>query len=187
MKIAVKDASVLFDLLEVGLLGSWFKLGIETHIPDLVLAEVKKPQQRPVVEGFVSAGLLKVATIEGGDVQQLATLAKLSQELKVSIPDASAVHLAETLDEAFLLTCDGTFRQGAERRGLEVRGLLWVLDLLVWHDVLSCADAITALAAVLAANSRQPLHECQRRQESWSTGTKIKPREPVPTLSIRSS
>ena len=43
MKIAVKDASVLFDLLEAGLLGSWFKLGIETHIPDLVLAEVQKP------------------------------------------------------------------------------------------------------------------------------------------------
>lgn len=184
MKIAVKDASVLFDLLEAGLLGSWFKLGIETHIPDLVLAEVKKPQQRPVVQGFVSAGLLKVATIANGDVQHLATLAKLSRELKVSIPDASAVHLAEALEGAFLLTSDGTLRQGAERHGLEVRGLLWMLDLLVWHDVLSCADAITALAAVLAANSRQPMHECQRRQDSWAAGKKIKPREPVPTASI---
>ena len=183
MKIAVKDASVLIDLLEAGVLGSWFKLGIETHVPDLVLAEIVQPQQRPVVEGFVNAGLLKVAVIGNGEVEQLATLATLSRELKVSIPDASAVHLAEALDGAFLLTSDGTLRLGAERRGLEVRGLLWVLDLLVWHDVLSCADAITALAAVLAANSRQPLHECHRRQESWATGKKVKPREPAPILS----
>ncbi len=63
MKIAVKDASVLIDLLEAGVLGSWFKLGIETHVPDLVLAEIVQPQQRPVVEGFVSAGLLKVAVM----------------------------------------------------------------------------------------------------------------------------
>jgi hypothetical protein len=185
VKIAVKDASVLIDLLETGLLGSWFKLGIETHVSDLVLAEISQPDQRPVVEGFVSAGLLNVAIIENGDVQRLAALANLSRELKVSIPDASAVHLAETLDQAFLLTSDGTLRLGAERRGLEVRGLLWVLDLLVWHDVLSCADARTALAAVLAANSRQPLHECERRQESWATGKKIKPREPLPSPSIR--
>ena len=177
MKIAVKDASVLIDLLEAGLLGSWFKLGIETHVPDLVLAEIAQPQQRPVVEGFVSAGLLNVAVIENGDLKHLAALANLSRELKVSIPDASAVHLAETLGEAFLLTSDGTLRLGAERRGLEVRGLLWVLDLLVWHDVLSCADALSALATVLDANSRQPLHECHRRQDSWAIGRKIKPRE----------
>jgi len=185
VKIAVKDASVLIDLLEAGLLGSWFKLGVETHVSDLVLAEVAQPQQRPMLEGFVSAGLLKVARIGNGEIEQLATLARLSRELKVSIPDASAVHLAETLNEAFLLTSDGTLRVGAERRGLEVRGLLWVLDLLVWHDVLSCTDALTALAAVLAAQSRQPLHECQRREESWAAGKKIKPREPLPTLTIR--
>jgi hypothetical protein len=31
MKVAVKDANVLIDLVEGDLLGLWFRLGIETH------------------------------------------------------------------------------------------------------------------------------------------------------------
>ena len=182
MKVAVKDASVLIDLLEAGLLGSWFKLGIETHIPDLVLAEIAQPQQRPIVDGFVSAGLMKVAKIGNGEVTKLAALAAISRELGVSIPDASAVQLVESLDKGFLLTSDGTLRLGAEARGLEVRGLLWVLDLLVWHDVVTFAEAIKALSTVLAANSRQPAHECEKRRDAWNAGKKIKPREPLPTI-----
>jgi hypothetical protein len=39
MKIAVKDANVLIDLIEADLLGLWFQLGIETHTADLVVRE----------------------------------------------------------------------------------------------------------------------------------------------------
>lgn len=180
MKIAVKDASVLIDLLEAGLLGSWLRLGIETHVTDFVLSEIQKPQQRALIGGFVSAGLIKVAEIANGDVQELVSVAKLSRELKVSIPDASSVHLVESLEQAFLLTSDGALRLGAERRGLEARGLLWVLDLLVWHDVVHFNDALTALATVLAANSRQPAQECEKRRDAWASGKKIKPRDPMP-------
>ena len=35
MKVAVKDANVLIDLVEGDLLGLWFRLGIETYVPDL--------------------------------------------------------------------------------------------------------------------------------------------------------
>jgi len=48
MKVAVKDANVLIDLVEGDLLGLWFRLGIETHVPDLVLEEIKNPGQRSV-------------------------------------------------------------------------------------------------------------------------------------------
>ncbi len=33
MKIAVKDANILIDLIEADLLGLWFRLGIETYTP----------------------------------------------------------------------------------------------------------------------------------------------------------
>lgn len=182
MKIAVKDASVLIDLLDSDLIGSWFKLGIETHVSDFVHAEIQKAEQKRLLDSFESAGLLSVVRINNNDVIQLSELSQLSRELGVSIPDASAVKLVESLDQGFLLTSDGTLRVRAERKGLEVRGLLWILDLMLWHDVISFREADKALTTVLAAGSRQPAVECQKRQEAWVAGRKIKPREPLPDV-----
>ena len=41
MKVAVKDACVLIDLANGGLLEAWFQRGIETHTTDLVARQVK--------------------------------------------------------------------------------------------------------------------------------------------------
>ena len=49
MKVAVKDANVLIDLVEGDLLGLWFRLGIETYVPDLVLDEIKHPNHRRIM------------------------------------------------------------------------------------------------------------------------------------------
>ena len=49
MKVAVKDANVLIDLVEGDLLGLWFRLGIETYVPDLVLDEIRHPNHRRIM------------------------------------------------------------------------------------------------------------------------------------------
>jgi predicted nucleic acid-binding protein len=175
VKIAVKDANVLIDLLEVNLLGAWFKLGIATHVPDFVMAEVHHPQQRLVLDSFVSAGLLQVSHIGLGDMRSLAEVARLSRELGISVPDASAIQLAASLPGSVLLTGDGRLRRGAEQRGQVVRGLLWVLDMLLWQHVLSYDDGLAALARVIARNSRQPPAECERRRAAWGEGRKLRP------------
>ena len=187
LKIAVKDASVLIDLISADLLGQWFKLGIETHVTDFVLEEIRRPGQRLVVDSFVNAGLIHVAELASGSVQELTVLSALSRELNVSIPDASAVRLAERLENGFLLTSDGLLRRGTERRGVEVRGFLWILDLLLWKEMTTFLQSIAALDAVLATHSRQPAGECTKRKEAWVAGKKIKPREPIPASNDQSS
>lgn len=49
MRVAVKDASILIDLAHGGFLTPWFKLGIETLTTDLVMAEIKDPNQNRIV------------------------------------------------------------------------------------------------------------------------------------------
>lgn len=55
MKAAVKDACVLIDLANGGLLESWFQLGIETHTTDLVLRQVMKDSQGESVAAFATS------------------------------------------------------------------------------------------------------------------------------------
>ncbi len=107
MKVAVKDANVLIDLVEGDLLALWFRLGIETHVPDLVLAEITSPDQRPIVMAMVEAGNLKVGTF---GPEQVGRIASYRRRYRVSLADASAIVLAEHL-QATLLSGDKLVRK----------------------------------------------------------------------------
>ena len=65
MKIAVKDASILIDLIEGGLLDSWFSREIETYATDLVLGELTEQEQSSKIEAYIKSGRLVEVTYEG--------------------------------------------------------------------------------------------------------------------------
>jgi predicted nucleic acid-binding protein len=163
MKATVKDANILIDLADADLLGVWFGLKIETHTTDLVLNEIKETSQRRKVMSFVDAGLLKVTELKPGE---LAVAVTLSHKMRVSLPDASAYWLAHTLG-AILLSGDSVVRKGAMREGIEVRGVLWVLDLLVEKAALPPTEAAARLQEMLKNNSFLPYAECSARIRRW--------------------
>ena len=166
MKVAVKDANVLIDLLEADLLGLWFRLGIETHTTDLVVHEVRQPEQARVLLMMIQAGSL---TIHALPAARLNAVSKTASVLKVSLADASAIALAEELS-ATLLSGDGRIRKEAQLRGIEIRGLLWVLDEMVASNLLSPRDAAERLTRAMAAGAFLPSHECQERLRRWQGG-----------------
>lgn len=163
MKVAVKDANVLIDLVEGDLLGLWFRLGIETHVPDLVLEEIKNPEQRRIVLAMVEAGNLKVGTF---DSTQVIRIDSYKRAYRVSLADAAAILLAEEL-QATLLSGDKLVRKGGQSLGIEVRGLLWVFDELVHRELLDAADAALRLNRVVEAGARLPAEEVQARLRNW--------------------
>lgn len=113
---------------------------------------------------------------EGDSFTSLQKLAATAESMGVSAPDASAFLLAERLD-ALLLTGDGYLRKQSEARGVTVCGVLWVLDMLVWHEVIDCAGAIRSLQQMLERGARLPPAECERRVGKWEEDEKIRPRE----------
>ena len=163
MKVAVKDANVLIDLMDVDLLGLWFRIGIETHTTDLVIHEIKRPDQSRVISALVQAGNLKVHTL---DAKGLIAVSARAALLRVSLADASAISLAEE-KSAILLSGDRRVRAGGKELGLEVRGLLWVFDELVKRSLLLPADAASRLKRVLVAGARLPESECEERLRLW--------------------
>lgn len=166
MKVAVKDANVLIDLVEGDLLGLWFRLGIETHVPDLVLEEIKSPEQRRLVDAMVEAGNLKVGTF---DPTQVPRIESFRREYRVSLADAAAIFLAEQLHAA-LLSGDKLVRKGGQSLNLDVKGLLWVFDELVQRELLDAADAGQRLDRVVEAGARLPTDEVQARLRKWRAG-----------------
>jgi len=163
MRIAVKDTSILIDLAEGDLLGLWFKLQIETHTTDFVLTELRKESQWQRVSVFVDAGLIqRHATSSVG----LAEVVTYSQANGVSLADASGVLLAIRL-KACLLTGDRRMRNAARDDGIEVRGVLWIIDQLVERGVLPKHEAAERLERICAAGSRLPPDECASRLKGW--------------------
>jgi predicted nucleic acid-binding protein len=83
------------------------------------------------------------------------------------VPDLAALLLAQ-LEEAILLTGDGALRSLAEGNGIEVHGMLWVLEEMIQEGVLVSARAVRALETMLENGSRLPEAECRACLRRWT-------------------
>jgi len=159
MIVCVHDANILIDLAKSGLIPSYAKLGWTTHVPDLVLREVKQ-----ALDPWIRSGVFRVTTFDGTEMLELwALLGKHSR--RRSLQDTSALYLAGKL-HAPLLTGDGVLRKAAERDGIDCRGLLWIMDRLLEAGESSGLLA-ERLEAALAQGARLPMEECEKRLQRW--------------------
>jgi len=66
-----------------------------------------------------------------------------------------------------LLTGDASLRKAAENEGVEVHGLIWILDQLVQMGCLAKKQAALSLGKIVAANDRLPKGEIRHRLRIW--------------------
>lgn len=163
MKVAVKDANILIDLIESDLLGLWFKLNIETYVSDLVQLEIVDAEQKKVFDSFVDAGLIMVEPLTSSE---LIIASKKRATHNISIEDASALIIAQKKN-AFLLSGDNKLRTTAEGEGVVVFGIIWIFDRLLEKKLLNPVGAISKLQALLKIGSFLPKAICERRIHEW--------------------
>jgi len=163
--LVVKDANIIIDLANVGLLELWFSLGIPTVTTDFVAMELRKGSQWAVVEGLIESGLLRVVEFKPSEILIIRALAKLHG---VSLPDGSVIHLAER-NSAHILSGDRRVRRVSETLGIHVRGVLWVLDTLVAESVIPKARAASALRLMVDRGARLPEDEVLLRIKQWES------------------
>jgi predicted nucleic acid-binding protein len=99
-------------------------------------------------------------------VRELVQLRQFHRQL--SAIDLAALLLARALD-ASLVTGDRRLNELAKTQGFSVRGVLWILDKMVIHHVLTAPQAANALREMLDQGARLPDFECQKRFERWSS------------------
>ena len=123
MVVLVADTSVLVDLEHGGLLQVVFVAGLTLVVPDLLYEKELADRNGPYLQ-----------TLGLAVVDLTPTEMSLAQELKnsgvgLSLPDCYALACA-TRPGHSLSTGDQKLRKAAENRGVEVHGVLWLLDLL---------------------------------------------------------
>lgn len=157
--IYISDTNIWIDFRNAGLLDQMFKLPFALCCTDFVLYELEDfPQDELLAQGLV------VESFDEAGVQKLLKLK--SEHGNSSMADVSCYLLAHSTGRP-LLTGDGKLRRQAKKDGLQVRGALWLLDLMVEHHAITPSVAALALENMLWHGARLPGAECEIRLSRW--------------------
>ncbi len=156
----ITDTNVWIDLDIAGLADLIFRLPLNLQAPDVIVAELERPDGETLAERG-----LKVRELTGSQVLEVARLA--SRYLRPSRSDLFALVLARS-QGATLLTGDRHLRSAAESEGVKVHGTLWLIDEMVQADLLEPREAAARLLRMVQAGRRLPADEVERRMEIWT-------------------
>lgn len=165
-QIVVKDINVLVDLNTVGLLDAFLHLPSKVHITDFVMSELDKYEQR-VVARFENEERLHIVEFDFDEIVEISHLQKsFEKETNVSLTDCSALYCAKQ-NECVLLVADCKFHHLAMSIGVEVKGILYIFDMLVKYGVISLDCASKKLALLNMLNHSAPLGLPEKRNKQW--------------------
>jgi len=166
MTIVVHDAGILIDLLECNLEEEWCSLDFRLLTTSFVWREINRKHEKTRLRTFVDKKLLAIEAVSAEALGEIVWLQ--AQTLgAISLEDASVLFLSME-HGAILLSGDGLLRRHAESRGVEVHGILWMLETLIDHGSIDPPTAADRLEALLERGvSRLPREECKRLLTKW--------------------
>jgi rRNA maturation endonuclease Nob1 len=151
IEVVIKDACILFDLIDLDLLGCFYQLNLNVLTTPDVIAEITDENQRLQVNLYIDNGQLQID--ESGDLADQREIVDKNPGL--SLADASVLDLA-TRRKATVLSSDKSLRKESQRRGLTVRGVLWIVEELHLQQILSLEVMLEKLKAYPEINRWAP-------------------------------
>jgi predicted nucleic acid-binding protein len=151
MEIVIKDACILFDLIDLGLLASFYQLNLIVVTTPEVLAEITDGAQLSQVTMYIDSGRLQIDS--SGLFDEHRQIVEKNPGL--SLTDAAVLDLA-TRRKATVLSSDKSLRNESQRRGLTVRGLLWILEELHLQQILTVEAMLEKLKTYPEMNKWAP-------------------------------
>jgi len=155
-EIVIKDACILFDLVDLNLLEDFFQLNVSAFTTPQVIGEITNESQWGEVSKFIDNGKLQIDL--DGEFEVIAGM--FDEHAGLSIPDCSVLELAIRKD-AIIFSSDGSLRKISARKNLTVRGVLWIVEELHSRTLLSKILALEKLNLYEQINQRAPIKEIQ--------------------------
>lgn len=159
MKLHINDANILMDIVKLGLVDAFLALGFELYTTDFVFAEMEPEQQ----EALQSEVLIKLEA-DQADIE--AIFHKKEEHAGLSFEDCSTWHFAEKMD-GVLVTGDGSLRKKASASGVEVRGMIYIIEQIKEQGLLPVATCVEKLRLLKELNDRLPMNEIDNRIQVW--------------------
>lgn len=168
MKIAITDACIFIDIIELGLAKTFFGLPIEIHTTLDVFNEMNS-EQKAVLHSFIESSTLTVHILSGTDFEAIITI---SFPRSLSNVDKTVLYLATKLD-AMVLSSDKVVRNFSKGRAIEYHGILWILDQLIEAGLITkhlAANKLRELISIniMYQNNTQLMSEIFGRIDRWS-------------------
>ncbi len=158
--VLITDTNIWIDLDHGELLELIFHLPYQICAADFAKAEIRSID----VAALERQGLI----FQELDKTLVAELLSLRQrKTAIAIADLEAFLLVRE-QGAVLVTGDRNLAKLAADEGVEVHGLLWLMDEMVQIGVLHPRQAAASLLTIIDRGARLPADECDRRIRSWS-------------------
>jgi len=168
MRIAITDACIFIDLIQLQLTSRFFKLPLEIHTSLEVFNELNSDQQE-ILNAYISVEKLVIHKLNSSDWTQII-LQPFPKSL--SLNDKSVIYLSEKLN-SLLLSSDKPVRIWAKGKSIECHGIFWILDYLVESELISASEAIVKLKLLISTNiiyqnNIELESEITNRLQNWS-------------------
>lgn len=164
MKIAVTDANIFIDLIEIEIFHFLFDLGLEIHTTKAVYDQLI-PEQQALAEPFVQS---KALIVYNFPFEELMEISVIDFPPGLEAADQSVYYYSTKID-AMVLSGDKKLRTFCESNAVEVRGVIWVFDNFVSKSVISKRVAASKLQLLMDINNRLPFEDCRNRISKWSS------------------
>jgi predicted nucleic acid-binding protein len=162
MKLAVTDANIFIDLIKLQMLALLFNIDIEIHTTKEIVDQLNDQQATHLTQ-FIDAHHLQVHYLTA---HQLQAIIALPAPQALELADKSAAWLSLQL-AATVLTGDGPLRKYCQTQHLQVKGIIWLFDVIVEKGLLHPVTAAHKMEALLQFNNRLPKDECSHRIHQW--------------------
>jgi predicted nucleic acid-binding protein len=163
-KVAIQDANILIDLVNIGLFPHCLALVYEFTTTELIFQSELNEVQKSAIQPHIDSGkfiIIKITVDELVEIQ-----AASMEDRRLSEQDWSVIYYAAK-QEALLMSGDRQLRRVAEAKSLEVRGIIWLFDQLVTDEIISKTEASAFMKALVSRNQRLPMEECNKRIALW--------------------
>jgi predicted nucleic acid-binding protein len=162
MRVAIIDANIFIDFLELNWYENLFKIKLEIITTREVFNELSVHQQN-LLDPYIQDGTLWVLDIPNIEHDNIISI---SASKKLSFTDKTVLFVAQR-DSLLVITGDKILKSVAQQMGLSVNGILWVFERIIDLNLSTKILAAEVLEKLIRINTRLPMEECLKKIELW--------------------
>ena len=165
MEVVVNDTNIFIDLYTIGLLEEFFNLPISVHTVDFVMNEITNQEQLNAINNYIDNNRL---TVHSFNAKELIEVIELHNSVSgnLSITDCAVWYCAQR-NNYTLLTGDRQLRDRASESKVIVKGVIYIFDLLVEHNLITAGVASEKIQELMMYNPRLPKSIIRERIAEW--------------------
>lgn len=164
MKVLISDTNIFFDVMAIKALPEFFGLDYDICTTDFVLSEIKLSDQRDQIEFFIRSRKLTIFSLTEEEIFEVESF-RTKRSVK-GITDKTVLWKSLQLN-SLLLTGDKKIRLEGIDLGLEVHGIIWVIQKMFVEKLITKAKAIDLLENLKNINPGLPIDKIDSLIKSY--------------------